>query len=233
MPESVTVSGRSHARPAFWLCGLLVLAGTAGAQSPTDPSQTEADEAMPPEQSADAPDAIVDSEAVIRVEGIAENRFNPTHGTVFFVLRGADFPTEIRDVAVLVNEAQVPSPQVSLSRRIVSAGIVMTPGLNEIILRSWDAEGRLMSADALVWAGDRLLVIDVVDLDGQPVDGATVIAQLANQRSVQSTVEAAGGVAQFVNLPLESIAVEARHPDGRSGSLAVPPEVQRAILTLR
>ena len=230
--------------PAFWLCGLLALAVTAAAQSPTDPSptdpsptdpsSTEADEAVPPEQATEpAPDAIVDSEAVIRVEGIAENRFNPTHGTVFFVLRGADFPTEIRDVAVLVNEAQVPSPQVSLSRRIVSAGIVMTPGLNEIILRSWDAEGRLMSADALVWAGDRLLVIDVVDLDGQPVDGAVATAQLANQRSVQSTVEAMDGVAQFVNLPVESIAVEARHPDGRSGSLAVPPDVQRAILTLR
>jgi hypothetical protein len=76
-------------------------------------------------------------------------------------------------------------------------------------------------------------VIDVVDAVGMPVEGASVTARLANQRSVQATVEAQDGVAQFVNLPVESIAVEAAHPDGRSGSLAVPPEEQRAVLVLR
>jgi hypothetical protein len=206
---------------------MLALSGAAVAQTPA------ADEAAQPP----APDAavapIVDSDAVIRVEGIAETRFNPTHGTAFFLLTGADFPTGAGDVAVLVNENQLPGSRVSLSRRIVTASYVMPPGLNEVILRAWDAEGRLMSADTLVWAGDRLLVIDVVDVVGQPVEGASVTVQLANQRSVQSTVDAPGGVAQFVNLPPESLAVEASHPDGRSGSITVDPDVQRAILTLR
>lgn len=181
----------------------------------------------------DAGPEILASEAEIRIEGLAENRFNPTHGTVFFVLSGADFPAEVSDVAVLVNDAQVPAPRVSLSRRIVSAGYVMPQGLNEVILRAWDQQGRLMSADTLVWAGDRLLVIDVVDDTGQPLEGAAVTAQLANQRSVQVTVQAHGGVAQFVNLPGESIALAASFPDGRSGILTVGPDEQRAILVLR
>ena len=134
---------------------------------------------------------------------------------------------------MLVNEAQIPSPRVSLSRRIVSASYVMPQGLNEVILRAWDQEGRLMSADTLVWAGDRQLVIDVVDGVGQPLEGAAVTVQLANQRSVQVTAQAQGGVAQFVNLPQESIAVAGQHPDSRRGELTVGPEEQRAILVLR
>jgi hypothetical protein len=167
------------------------------------------------------------------VEGVAENRFNPTHGTVFFTLSGTDFPAKAQDVTVLVNETPLPASRVSISRRIVSASFAMPPGLNEVVLRALDPLGRLISADTLLWAGDRLLVIDVVDAVGMPVEGASVTARLANQRSVQATVEAQDGVAQFVNLPVESIAVEAAHPDGRSGSLAVPPEEQRAVLVLR
>lgn len=233
MNEPVHRPRRRRLAAAIQVAGLLALNAVAVAQTTPEAAPPPADDAAAAPTDAAAAPPIVDAEAVIRIEGVAENRFNPTHGTVFFVLSGADFPTEAGDVAVLLNEAQLPSPDVSLSRRIVAASYVMPRGLNELILRSWDAEGRLMSADALVWAGDRLLVIDVVDLAGQPVEGATVTAQLANQRSVQATVDAPGGVAQFVNLPDESIAVEARHPDGRSGAVAVPPEVQRAILTLR
>ena len=236
MNEPVNRPRRRPLAAATQVAGLLALCAAAVAQTTSEavpPAAEDAAEDAAAVPAAATPPPIVDAEAVIRIEGVAENRFNPTHGTVFFVLNGADFPTEAGDVAVLLNDAQLPSPDVSLSRRIVAASYVMPTGLNELILRSWDAEGRLMSADALVWAGDRLLVVDVVDLAGQPVAGATVTAQLANQRSVQATVDAPGGVAQFVNLPDESIAVEARHPDGRSGAVAVPPEVQRAILTLR
>ena len=233
MNEPVHRLRRRRLAAAAQVACLLALCPVAVAQTtPEIVPPADEDTAVAPAD-ATTPPPIVDAEAVISIEGVAENRFNPTHGTVFFVLNGADFPTESGDVAVLLNDSQLPSPDVSLSRRIVAASYVMPTGLNELILRSWDAEGRLMSADALVWAGDRLLVIDVVDLAGQPVEGATVTAQLANQRSVQATVDAPGGVAQFVNLPDESIAVEARHPDGRSGAVAVPPEVQRAILTLR
>ena len=177
--------------------------------------------------------ADVPLDAVVRIEGVAENRFNPTHGTMFFVLSGADFPVKAEDVAVLINEAPLPASRLAISRRIVSASYAMPPGLNEITFRARDPLGRFMAADALLWAGDGLLVIDVVDVAGLPVTGASVTARLANQRSVQAAAEAPDGVAQFVNLPPESIAVEAVHPDGRSGSVALAPREQRAILVLR
>lgn len=220
-----------RSRSGAALAVILVLGGpgVAGGQTP---AETPASDSPPPAADLPAP-AVEPSEAVVRIEGVAETRFNPTHGTIFFTLSGTDFPVKAEDIAVLINDAPVPAARVSISRRIVSASYVMPPGLNEVVLRAWDPLGRLISADALLWAGDRLLVIDVVDVAGLPVEGADVTARLANQRSVQATVGAPGGVAQFVNLPPESIAVEASHPDGRSGSLAVPPDQPRAVLTLR
>jgi len=205
-----------------WLVSGAGLAQTAPEPQPVQATNAEADAA-----------AIVPSDAVIEIQGLDEGRFNPTHGTVFFTLNGADFPAEPQDVAVLVNDAQIPSPRIAISRRIVSASYVMPPGLNEIILRAWDAAGQLMSADTLVWAGDRVAYIDVVDITGRPISGALVTAQLANQRAVQATVDAPGGVARIVNLPPESIAIEARHPDGRSGNVVLAPEAQRVVLVLR
>lgn len=213
-------------RAAVFAVALLI--GSAGSARAQEPATATAE--PPPPVAVPAGDA---PEAVVRVEGVAENRFNPTHGTVFFTLSGTDFPAKAQDVTVLINETPLPASRVSISRRIVSASYVMPPGLNDVVLRALDPLGRLISADTLLWAGDRLLVIDVVDAVGMPVEGASVTARLANQRSVQATVEAQDGVAQFVNLPVESIAVEAAHPDGRSGSLAVPPEEQRAVLVLR
>ncbi|MGI9265342.1 MAG: hypothetical protein ACR2QU_10450, partial [Gammaproteobacteria bacterium] len=57
----------------------------------------------------------------VSVTGISETRFNPTHGTVFFTVSGASFPTDARDVAVLINEDQLLPSALSLSRRIIAA----------------------------------------------------------------------------------------------------------------
>ena len=208
--------------PLAWLVSATALAQDAPEPQPVPAADPAAD-----------PAAILPSDAVIEIQGLDEGRFNPTHGTVFFVLNGADFPAEAQDVAVLVNDAQIPAPRIAISRRIVSASYVMPAGLNEIILRAWDAAGQLMSADTLVWAGDRVAYIDVVDITGQPISGAVVTAQLANQRAVQASVDTPGGVARIVNLPPENIAIEARHPDGRTGSVVLAPDQDRVVLVLR
>ena len=103
----------------------------------------------------------------VSVSGIAETRFNPTHGTVFFTISGASFPNDARDVAVLINDNQLPPSALSLSRRIIAASFAMPPGMNEIILRAWDSQGRMMTADTIVWAGDLTILVDVVDLSGE------------------------------------------------------------------
>jgi len=169
----------------------------------------------------------------VSVSGISETRFNPTHGTVFFTVSGASFPTEARDVAVLINEEQLPPAALSLSRRIIAASFAMPEGMNEVVLRAWDIQGRMMTADIIVWAGDLTVLVDVVDMLGEPANGAVVTARLANQRSVQATMEAPGGTAEFVNLPDESIVIEATDGDGRSASVTLRASERRALLTLR
>ena len=169
----------------------------------------------------------------VSVSGISETRFNPTHGTVFFTLSGASFPTEARDVAVLINEEQLPPAALSLSRRIIAASFAMPRGMNEVVLRAWDIQGRMMTADTIVWAGNLTILVDVVDMLGEPANGAVVTARLANQRSVQATMEAPGGTAEFVNLPDESIVIEATDGDGRSASVTLRASERRALLTLR
>jgi hypothetical protein len=169
----------------------------------------------------------------VSVSGIAETRFNPTHGTVFFTVSGASFPAEARDVAVLINDNQLPPSTLSLSRRIIAASFAMPQGMNEIVLRAWDSQGRMMTADTIVWAGDLTIRVDVVDLSGEPVDGAIVTARMANQRSVQATMPAPGGTTEFLNLPDENIVLDATHPDGRSASITIRASERRALLTLR
>jgi hypothetical protein len=169
----------------------------------------------------------------VAVSGISETRFNPTHGTMFFTVSGASFPSETSDVAVLINETQLLPSSLSLSRRIIAASYVMPQGMNEVVLRSWDNVGRLTTADLIVWAGNLTILVDVVDMLGEPVAGVSVTAKLANQRSVQETLEAHQGTVEFVNLPNENIVLEAGHPDGRSATLTIPASDRRALLTLR
>jgi hypothetical protein len=167
------------------------------------------------------------------VSGISETRFNPTHGTVFFTVSGASFPTDVRDVAVLINDDQMLPATLSLSRRIIAASFAMPQGMNEVVLRAWDSQGRMMTADTIVWAGDLTILVDVVDMLGEPVDGAIVTARMANQRSVKATMVAPGGTTEFVNLPDENIVLDATHADGRSATLTLRASERRALLTLR
>ena len=122
---------------------------------------------------------------------------------------------------------------VTLSRRIIAASFAMPQGMNEIVLRAWDSQGRMMTADTIVWAGDLTILVDVVDMLGEPVDGAIVTARLANQRSVKATMDAPGGTTEFVNLPDESIVLDATHADGRSATMTLRASERRALLTLR
>jgi len=209
-------------RTVLALCAF-IMASHALAQT-TEPSPSNVTDPQPAEQ-----EVIGD----VSVSGISETRFNPTHGTVFFTVSGASFPTDARDVAILINDDQLLPSALSLSRRIIAASLVLSRGMNEVVLRAWDSQGRMMTADTIVWAGNLTLLVDIVDIGGEPVSGAVVTARLANQRSVHAALEAPGGTAEFVNLPDESIVLDATHPDGRSASITLRASERRALMTLR
>jgi hypothetical protein len=191
---------------------LLLLAGTAAAQEAAVP--------------APSPGEVV-------ISGISPSRFNPTHGTVFFTLNGAYFPADPRDVAVIIGDRQLPVSNLSVTRRIVSAAYVMDSGMNEVTLRAWDASGQVLTFRVTVWSGDLNLAVDVTDELGRPVERGRLVASLAGEPSVHSTLPIRNGRAEVVNLPDVDIRLEASRPSGRETVAVVPARDRRASLVLR
>lgn len=191
---------------------LLLLAGAAAAQ----------EEAVP-----------TPSPGEVAISGISPSRFNPTHGTVFFTVSGAYFPADPRDVAVIIGDRQLPGLNLSVTRRIVSAAYLMDSGMNEVTLRAWDASGQVLTSRVAVWSGDLSLAVDVTDDLGRPVERGRLVASLAGQPSVHSTVPILNGRAQVVNLPDADIRLEASQPSGGDSVAVVPARDRRASLVLR
>ena len=169
----------------------------------------------------------------VALSGISPARFNPTHGTVFFTVSGAYFPADPRDVAVIIDDRQLPVSDLSVSRRIVSASYVAAPGANTVTLRAWHASGQVLTSTETVWTGDLTLDIDVTDALGRPLDSGEVVASLSRDPSVSSTVQIREGRAEVVNLPDADIRIEAKHPSGLEAVAVVAARDRWASLSLR
>jgi hypothetical protein len=177
--------------------------------------------------------AALPSPGTVEVLGVAEDRFNPTHGTVFFQVSDAFFPADPRDVAVIVNDRQLPPGDLSVSRRIVSASYVVPEGANEVVLRAWDAAGQVLTASARFWAGDLTVVAHLTDFSGALLDGAEVVAALQADQEVRSVSQSRDGVVEFVNVPSSGVVLTARHFSGLEGEARMGPGERRARLVLR
>jgi hypothetical protein len=169
----------------------------------------------------------------VAISGISPERFNPTHGTVFFTLGGAFFPADPRDVAVIIDERQLPVGNLSVSRRIVSASYIMNPGMNLVTLRAWDAAGKVLTTQASVWAGDLTLAVEVADSLGRPVERGELVASLSRDSSVRSIVPIRDGRAEVVNLPDADIRLQATQGSGLEAVAVVPARDRRASLVMR
>ena len=173
------------------------------------------------------------SPGTIEVLGVAEDRLNPTHGTVFFQVSKAFFPADARDIAVIVNGRQLPAADLAVSRRIVAARYIIPDGENEIVLRAWDAAGQVLSATTHIWAGDLTIHARVTDLGDLALDDAEVVATLAAAPSVRAVARSSNGVVEFVNVPSSQILLTASHPSGLEGETTLAAGQRRALLVLR
>ena len=173
------------------------------------------------------------SPGTVSVSGVSPERFNPTHGTAFFRVSGAYFPSDPRDVAVIIDDRQLPAGNLAVSRRIVAASFVMAPGPNSLVLRAWDDSGQVLTSETPVWAGELTMEVEITDVLGNPVEDGQLTASLTALPSIRSTVAVANGRAELVNLPDEELLLEASDPSGRSAVLTVRAADRRAALVLR
>ena len=193
----------------------IAISGIAGSQEP-----------------AEVPTSVP-SPGTIEIRGVAEERLNPTHGTVFFQVSNAFFPADVRDIAVIVNGRQLPAADLAVSRRIVAARYVIPEGENEIVLRAWDAAGQVLSATTHIWAGDLTIHARVTDFDDRALDDAEVVATLANAPSIRTVARSREGIVEFVNVPSSEVLLTASHPSGLEGETTLAAGQRRALLVLR
>lgn len=218
-------------------CALLVVVALdAGAQQ----AVTESDEAPAPAGGPGPGLAVVPEaapaqvpEARVAVGGVAETRFNPTHGTVFFHVLGLDLADAGRDARVLVNDAPLAPGQTASSARIVSASYRLPSGLSRIEFTGWDALGRPLRTESRIWAGDLALEVEVVDPIANGLVEAVITVALDKQPTVSVERLAEDGRALFVDLPDERLRVDARDPSGRVASATVQARQGRLQLRLR
>lgn len=173
------------------------------------------------------------SPGTVEILGVAEDRLNPTHGTVFFQVSNAFFPADPRDVAVIINDAQLPPGDLAVSRRIVSASYVVPDGASEIVLRAWDAAGQVLTATTRFWAGNLTILAQVTDFEGTLLDDAEVVATLQADPSVRSVARSRGGEVEILNVPPTGIVLNASHPSGLEGETTLQAGERRARLVLR
>lgn len=188
------------------------LAIAALATALTWPSVTPADECNPGETNCDVlPAATEESPGLARIADLAELRFNPLMGRFTVAISGARPTSDPEEVKVYVNDRVLPTTAVALSRSAIEVDYSFDSGLNEILVIVPDADGRLLRADGLFWAGDNTLIVDVTDDAMNPLDGVPVTVRLGQAGTVKATAVTEAGTVRFDHLPNATLVVEARH----------------------
>lgn len=225
------MSEKTGSQKTYWL-SLLLLAGGAIAQEPppTPAELPPATQSEPPPPAT--PDEMLPEPVVqplpeppplsVTVRGVSETRFNPTYGSVFFVVSGGDLADAGRDARIAADGRTLPSTRTSVSPRIVAGRYRLPPGPRRLTMTGWDARGRPLESEARIWTGELPLLVVVTDYAGSPVGQARVTVSLDQQRRVTEERPVRDGMARFGNLPDERLLVEVDAADGTRESRVVP-----------
>jgi hypothetical protein len=201
----------------FWL-SLVLGGGAALAQEPPPPAGPAAD---PLFQQTEVQPAEEPPPLSVTIAGVSETRFNPTYGSVFFVVSGGDLADAGRDARITADGRVLPSTRTSVSPRIVAGRYRLAPGPRQLTMTGWDGSGRPLEAEARIWTGELPLLVVVTDFAGRPVRQARATVSLDSQRRVAEERRVRDGIARFENLPDEQVLVEVSAADGTRESRVV------------
>lgn len=143
----------------------------------------------------------------VAFSGATPGTFNPSSLILRFDLTGATFNPD--NVSILVNDVRLPSTNFQISPTAVTAPLILAEGRNNVLLAAGDTNFRLLVSNPTLWIGSRTLSVNVVDANNLPVEGATVIARLGDDPTVNAQATTVNGRATFQNLPNRAILLEA------------------------
>jgi hypothetical protein len=99
----------------------------------------------------------------------------------------------------------------------------LADGRNHFVVYASDTSGAQLFHEAVIWAGDRSLRVEVEDPAGGPAAAAEVTLRLADDKGVGASAATVAGEVQFDNLPDRTFLLEARSPGGAIGSAGAAP----------
>lgn len=142
--------------------------------------------------------------------------FLATTSTIDFRIDGALFSGISTDFLVTVNGVRVTSPiSFSTDKSHFLISNLLQSGENDILVFGIDDQGNPIKYETVIWAGSNALTVRVVDKNGQPIIGASLVAKLTEANEIfEKGTSDQNGLVTFTNLPNRNITIE-----GEQGTL--------------
>lgn len=172
------------------------------------------------------------SPAVITVQGVAADTFNPTNATITLNVKGAELSGEAGAAAIMLNGLSLTPSQFTVTPHSVQLSPIFSEGLNTLKLLAEDTQGLPVEFEYGFWAGNHSLTVNMTDATAQSIAGANVSVRLAESVEVAAQVTNQGGTVTFNNLPDRTIVVEGQAAPQLYGVTAVNGGAGTANLTL-
>jgi len=162
------------------------------------------------------------SPAELILQEVSETTFNPISSIVRFKVNGASLSMNRDSLGVFRNNLPVQAETIQLSDTEVKVTSMLVEGKNDLFLVSSDSNGGLIEKEVTLWAGSNFITGRILDENGQPIDGAVIVAKLGDDQNISATaISSSGGNFQFINIPNRTIILEAEASDNRFVSAAI------------
>ena len=158
---------------------------------------------------------------MVQIEGLPSEAFGLVGGSsdtfisrngLRWFLEGAEFSKRRQEEYVLtINGKLIPTDNLVIEEHLLTANITLDDGRNDVSLEAVDMKGRSLYYKAVLWAGDNIVTVSLVNSDGTPFTTQTEIIILeADFRTVTTRMVTLNGIGKFVNIPNCEIMIGAK-----------------------
>jgi len=167
----------------------------------------------------------------VSLANAAETSFNTVGQSVEFRLSGIN-PTQLPTIRAYHNDELVTS-----SLTITEGGIIISSlldeGRNDIQIYGVQDQSFSLLDTLTLWAGNESIEATILDENGQPINGALVVARLADDQDVASQqVSDENGKVVFSNIPGRTILFEATDSENNFDSVGAIGNENQVTLVL-